>query len=51
MLINLNGTYCHYCEIDNETVTELLQAEPIGRFFNINIKGHFDCQTHRVPNY
>jgi hypothetical protein len=51
MLINLNGTYYHYCEIDAETVAGLLHAESIGRFFNANIKGHFDCRTHRVPNY
>jgi hypothetical protein len=51
MLINLNGTYYHYCEIDDGTVSELLQAGSIGTFFNANIKGHFDCRTHHVPNY
>ena len=51
MLINLNGTYYHYCEIDGDTVAKLLQADSIGRVFNANIKGQFDCRTHRVPNY
>jgi hypothetical protein len=51
MLINLNGTYYHYCDIDGETVTGLLHADSIGRFFNANIKGQFDCRTHHVPNY
>jgi KTSC domain len=32
MLINLNGTYYHYCEIDGETVIGLLHAESVGRF-------------------
>ena len=27
MLINLNGTYYHYCEIDGETIAGLLRAE------------------------
>jgi hypothetical protein len=43
MLINLNGTYYHYCEIDDATVTALLTAPSMGRFFN--------CRTHRVPAY
>ncbi len=51
MLINLSGTFYHYCEIDGETVAGLLHAESIGGFFNANIKGHFDCRTHRVPSY
>ena len=51
MLINLNGTYYHHCEIDGETVAALLHADSVGRFYNANVKGHFDCRTHRVPNY
>jgi hypothetical protein len=51
MLINLSGTYYHYCEIDGATVTGLLHADSVGKFFNANVKGHFDCRTHRVPSY
>jgi hypothetical protein len=51
MLISLNGTYYHYCEIDSGTVTALLSAESIGRFYNANIRGLFDCRSHRVPAY
>ena len=51
MLIDLNGTYYHYCEIDGATVAGLLHADFVGKFFNANIKGHFDCRTHRIPNY
>jgi KTSC domain len=51
MLINLSGTYYHYCEIDNGTVTALISAESIGRFYNSAIKGRFDCRTHRIPDY
>jgi KTSC domain len=32
MLIILDGTYYHYCEIDDETVTGLLHAESVGSF-------------------
>jgi len=51
MLINLNGTWYHYCEIDKGTVDALLGAESMGRYFNAAIKGRFDCRTHRVPTY
>jgi KTSC domain len=41
----------HYCEIDAGTVSSLLGAESMGRFYNTSIKGRFDCRTHRVPAY
>jgi hypothetical protein len=51
MVIGLQGTYYHYCEIDAGTVAALRGAESMGRYFNANIKGRFDCRTHRVPAY
>jgi hypothetical protein len=51
MLINLNGTYYHYCAIDPQTVLALQTAESIGRFFNANIKGRFDCRINPIPVY
>ncbi len=51
MLINLGGTYYHYCAIDDGTVSALLAADSIGRFFNASIKGNFDCRENRVPEY
>jgi hypothetical protein len=51
MLINLNGTYYHYCEIDADTVAALKTADSMGRYFNAEVKGHFDCRTNRVPTY
>jgi KTSC domain len=49
MLINLSGIYYHYCEIDGETIAGLSHADCIGRFFNANIKGHFDCRSRTGP--
>ena len=51
MLISLNGTYYHYCAIDADTVSSLLSAPSMGRFFNSEIKGRFDCRVNRVPSY
>jgi KTSC domain len=51
MVISLNGTYYHYCEIDSGTVSSLLDADSMGRYYNASIKGRFDCRRHRVPAY
>ena len=51
MLINLNGTYYHYCEIDAGSVSSLLNAPSMGAFYNANIKGNFDCRKNRMPEY
>jgi hypothetical protein len=51
MLVSLNGTYYHYCDIDQNTVNSFLAADSMGRFFNSSIKGHFDCRTGHVPAY
>jgi hypothetical protein len=51
MLIDLKGTYYHYCEIDAATVSALLGAASMGRYYQSNIKGSFDCRIRRVPAY
>ena len=56
MLINLSGTWYHYCEIDPGTVEKLLTAKSAGRYFNDSIKGTgqsgpYDCRSRRVPPY
>ena len=51
MVIGLQGTYYHYCEIDAGTVSALKSADSMGRFFNTNIKGNFDCRARRLPSY
>jgi KTSC domain len=51
MLISLNGTFYHYCAIDAGTVSSLMNAPSMGRFYNASVKGQFDCRVHRVPAY
>ena len=51
MVIGLQSTYYHYCEIDASTVNALRSAESMGRYFNSNIKGNFDCRANRLPAY
>lgn len=49
MVIGLQGTYYHYCQIDSGTVAGLRSADSMGRYFNARIKGNFDCRVNRVP--
>jgi KTSC domain len=56
MIINLRGTYYHYCELPPATYDGLMGAPSMGQFYNQNIKGSgsdgpYDCRTHRVPSY
>jgi hypothetical protein len=51
MIVKLNETYYHYCDIDSTTVDAFTAADSMGRFFNASIKGHFECRTGRVPSY
>jgi hypothetical protein len=56
MIINLKGTYYHYCELPSTTFDGLMGAPSMGQFYNQNIKGTgsdgpFDCRTHRLPTY
>jgi hypothetical protein len=56
MLINLRGTFYHYCELPTATFDSLMGAPSMGQFYNQNIKGSgsdgpYDCRTHRVPGY
>jgi hypothetical protein len=49
MIVLLNETYYHYCDIDKATVDAFNAADSMGRFFNASIKDHFDCRTGPVP--
>jgi len=51
MVILLNTTRYHYCDIPKETVTALVQAESVGRFYNTVVKGKFSCEGQAVPTY
>jgi hypothetical protein len=51
MLIDLNGTFYHYCRIDQGTVNGLLTADSKGRFYNTSIKGRFDCRAGGIASF
>jgi KTSC domain len=58
MAIKLKESWYSYCEIDAATVSKLLSAPSICRFYNQAIRsrpegthGPFDCRDHPMPNY
>jgi hypothetical protein len=51
MLILLNTTWYHYCNIPQGVVTALEGAESVGPFYNSDVKGKYGCQGQSVPNY
>src|ERR1700730_13631228 len=51
VIVNLTGTYYHYCEVPPATITAWRQAESMGRFYNAQVKGRFDCRVLHIPSY
>jgi len=51
VIVNLTGTYYHYCEVPSSVVAAWRTADSMGRFYNQNVKGRYDCRVNRVPAY
>lgn len=51
VVVNLTGTYYHYCEVPANVVSAWRQADSMGRYYNAVMKGKYDCRVFRVPPY
>jgi hypothetical protein len=51
MIVSLNGTAYHYCDMPGGEWDEFTAASSLGSFYNTRIKGRFDCRTGFVPQY
>lgn len=51
MIINLNGTYYHYCSMPEPAWNSFKSASSFGTFYNQSIKGSYDCRIYPVPQY
>ena len=51
VVVNLSGTYYHYCEVPRNVVVAWRTADSMGRFYNANMKGNFGCRVLHVPSY
>ena len=51
VVVSLTGTYYHYCEVPANVVNDWRQAGSMGRYYNAQVKGRYDCRLLRVPSY
>ena len=51
LLVQLNTTYYHYCSIPSQTINGWLNSPSLGRYYNKNVKGNFDCRINPIPQY
>jgi hypothetical protein len=51
VVVALNDTYYHYCGVPADVVSSWRAAESMGRFYNAQVKGRFDCRQGLVPSY
>jgi hypothetical protein len=50
LVVLLESTYYHYCRIPQNVVSSWLGADSLGRFYNANVKGRYDCRDGGVPD-
>lgn len=51
MIINLKGTYYHYCSMPQSSWRSFKNASSFGSHYNAYIKGKYDCRVNPVPKY
>lgn len=51
MVINLSGTYYHYCGMPSGIWEGFKGAGSFGSYYNSVINGRFDCRYNPVPEY
>ena len=51
LLVKLKSTYYHYCSIPQSIVSDWRSSSSLGRYYNYNIKGNYNCRVHPVPSY
>lgn len=51
VIVKLQKTYYHYCEVPPGVVDAWTNADSMGRFYRANMRGNYDCRVHYVPPY
>lgn len=50
LVVLLNSTYYHYCNMPSSIVEQWLSSQSTGRFYNAYIKGNYDCRLGGIPS-
>ena len=48
-IVNLKGTYYHYCEIPSKGISDRREAPSMGGFYRSQVKGNYDGRVYSVP--
>jgi KTSC domain len=51
MVINLSGTYYHYCGMPSSAWGGFKTASSPYQYYQDSIKGNFDCRENPIPRY
>lgn len=51
VVVKLTGTYYQYCNVPAEVVSDWKRSPSMGKYFNANLKGRFDCRVTPPPAY
>ena len=51
LLVQLKNTYYHYCAIPQDIINDWKSSSSLGRYYNYNIKGNYDCRVYPAPSY
>ena len=51
LLVRLKSTYYHHCSIPQGVVSDWRDSSSLGKYYNRNIKGNYDCRINPIPSY
>lgn len=51
VIVQLQSTYYHYCNIPNSVVQNWVNSSSLGSYYYNNIKGNYDCRYNFMPTY
>ncbi len=51
VIVKLKATYYHYCEVPASIIENWRNADSMGRYYNAQVKGLYDCRIYRAPKY
>jgi len=51
LLVQLNRTYYHYCEVPLSVFSDWIDADSLGRYYKAFVKGNYSCRLSKPPEY
>lgn len=51
LLVRLQHTFYHYCSIPASVVDSWVSSPSLGKYYNANVEGNYDCRIYPTPEY